>query len=119
MSNGRLNDRNEEVHQQIRELGPKTDQLRIRLSEEEFKFKEDFNEAKKLKKELKTLEDECVRLKSKLKFLNENFDFQSLLKKIKIDDLKSTISNNLIVNDTINNLLSKWDNIRNFGSGLE
>lgn len=114
-----MNDKNEELHQQIKELGPKTDQLRIRLSEEEYKFQEDSEQARKLKKDLKVLEDECVRLKSKLKFLNENFDFHALLKQIKIDELKSTISNNLIVNDTINNLLSKWDNIKNFGSGLE
>ena len=93
--------------------------MRIRLSEEEHRYKEDFEEAKKLKKDLQGLEDECVRLKSKLKFLNENFDFQSLIKQIKIDDLKSTVSNNLIVNDTINNLLSKWDNIRNFGNRHE
>ena len=114
-----MSDKNEEFQQEIKEIGPKTEELRIRLGEEQSKFEENWEDSHRLKTDVKTLEEECVRLKSKLKYMNENFDFQHILKQIKIDDLKSTISNNLVVNDTITNLLSKWDSIRNFGNNFE
>ena len=115
----RKSDEDDTLRQAIKELGPKTEELHLRLEEEGGRFEEDSEEAQRLKRDLKVLEEECVRLKAKLKYLNENFSFQEILGGVNIDDLKSTVTNNLVVNDTINNLLSRWDNIKKFGSNQD
>lgn len=55
----------------------------------------------------KALNEQYASVHSTLKFMLENFDTSSNLKKISIDDLKSLTFTNTQVNDSINNFVNK------------
>ena len=81
-----------------------------KIDEENFLFKK----KQKLNKEVLDLKLEFSGLDSRIQFLKENFNFEEILKNINIEELRKVINTNKNVNNTINNLIGNWDNMKNF-----
>ncbi|KRX09599.1 hypothetical protein PPERSA_08631 [Pseudocohnilembus persalinus] len=64
--------------------------------------------------ELRKLEEEHAYLKAKADFLQQNVNLEEELRKVKIDDLRNTIGNNLQFNESIAYLQNNWEEMRKF-----
>lgn len=53
-------------------------------------------------------------LKAKEEYLSKQVDVDEGMKSVKIDQLTSLMHNNTGLNDTIKDLMEKWDQIRKF-----
>jgi hypothetical protein len=55
-----------------------------------------------------------VYLKAKEDYLSKKIDLDEGMKSVKIEQLKGLMQNNSGLNDTINNLMEKWEQIKKF-----
>lgn len=55
-------------------------------------------------------------LKAKYSYINDNFDLQRELSNINLEELKHVMNNNSNVNNTIAQLLGRWNNIQDFST---
>jgi len=107
--------KNDDFVTKITEIMPLKIQAERNLELNEQRFKELSAEKDARETEMYKLELELSGLKSKEEFLNKNFNFSQLLGDIDLEDLKQQVSSNLSVNETIQNLLSNWDQIKRLG----
>lgn len=63
---------------------------------------------------LRKLEEELTYLTAKYDFLEQNVHLDEDMKNVKIDELRTIAQSNLVVNDTINDLMAKWEQMRKF-----
>lgn len=59
-------------------------------------------------------DEHLVYLKAKEDYLSKQIDLDEGMKSVKIEQLKSLMQNNSGLNDTINNLMEKWEQIKKF-----
>jgi len=71
-------------------------------------------ERNKLFKEVRELEEKKITVDSKLAFMQENIRFDEDMKKFNIEELKSVLATNTLVNDTIRDFMGKWDILKRF-----
>lgn len=107
--------KNDEIIKKTNELMPMKIQAEKTFESNEQRCRDMAAEKDVKEAELYKLELELSGLKSKEEFLNKNFDFTQLLGNVDLEDLKQQISSNLSVNETIQSLLSNWDQIRKLG----
>ncbi len=61
------------------------------------------------------MDEHLVYLKAKEEYLSKQIDLDEGMKSVKIQQLTSLMHNNSGLNDTIKNLMEKWQQIRRFG----
>lgn len=66
------------------------------------------------RKRLETLDQELIYLKAKDEFLTKEIDIDECMKGIKIEQLNGLMHNNSGLNDTIKDLMEKWEQMRKF-----
>lgn len=69
---------------------------------------------KETRKRLEELEEECSYLIAKEEFLLQSIDMDESLKQIKIEQLSNLMQSNLGLNNTITDLMGKWQQIIRF-----
>lgn len=71
----------------------------------------DYDEASQ---RLRKLEAELAYLTAKYEFLEKNVHLDEDMKNVRIDELRNIAQSNLVVNDTIGELMNKWEQMRKF-----
>ncbi len=66
------------------------------------------------RKRFEESDEHLVYLRAKEEYLSKQIDLDEGMKSVKIEQLKGLIQNNSGLNDTINNLMDKWEQIRRF-----
>ncbi len=113
--NSEKEQKNDEMIKKINELMPMKIQAEKAFELNEQRSKDLTTEKDAKEAELHKLELELSGLKSKEEFLNKNFNFSQTLGNIDLEDLKQQVSSNLSVNETIQSLLSNWDQMKKLG----
>lgn len=72
------------------------------------------NGLRETKKRLEGLEEELAYLGAKEDFLKREIDIDEGIKQVKIEQLTSLMHSNTGLNDTIGNLMEKWNQIVQF-----
>ncbi|CAG9319355.1 unnamed protein product [Blepharisma stoltei] len=88
----------------------KDTQFKIRVFEDRNKVL--INDIEKDVRDSKHLAQENQELKAKIEFLTKKLDMNEMLKNIDLEELRALAKSNIQVNDTISQLISKWDNIQ-------
>jgi hypothetical protein len=68
----------------------------------------------KLHKDLMEVEEQNIILLSKFQFLQNNIKLDEDMKKFNVDELRNVIQTNQTVNQTIEDFMGKWENLRKF-----
>lgn len=101
---------NEEIEEKYNiydDLKSKSENLKEIHHELSERLMKDEMKNENLTRKNKVLKEEHASVTSKLKFILENFDFNSNLKRISVEDMAGLTQTNSLVNDSINNLINK------------
>lgn len=101
------------------QLYPEYDKLMAYNEEGEAKLRKLREDKLKVSEKLKQVEEEHTYLATKHEYLSKTVHLDEDMKKIKIEDLRNIMQNNVIVNETINDLMGRWDQLRKFSRNYE
>jgi len=105
---------NQELFDKIQQLEPRVIELHHSIENLKYQIEDAKNERAKKLKELRAVEEEKITLDSKYVFMNETIRLDEDMKNFNIEELRSVMSTNQIVNDTIRDFMEKWDFLKRF-----
>lgn len=107
-----------DIDEQLNPLLPEVKELKTKCDElaNQNNIKKD--ELKRLKSTQEDKEKVLKGLKARYNYLNENFDLSKLVNNVNIEELQQVMNANSAVNNTIGELLNKWDHVKEFSKGI-
>lgn len=106
-----LSDKDKEDKYEIVDLENQINEFEILYDDSIALYDVVFNENNQLRSVNEKLDKDISSIKAKLDEIKEKIELNSILQGIDINELKSLSQNNAMVNSSINNLLSKWDEV--------
>ena len=104
-------DQDEQIKMEIIDVKNNINQLEDLISDSNNKLETLVDENNQFKMENEKYESDIKNLKIKIEEIQQKIELNTMLKDIDVNELKMLSQNNAIVNNNINNLISKWDKV--------
>jgi len=101
----------EQIKMEIIDVKNNINQLEDLINDNNNKLEGLVDENNQFKMENEKYESDIKNLKIKIEELQQKIELNTMLKDIDVNELKMLSQNNAIVNNNINNLISKWDKV--------
>jgi len=105
------NEQEEQVKMEIIDVKNNINQLEDLINDSNNKLETLVDENNQFKMENEKYESDIKNLKIKIEEIQQKIELNTMLKDIDVNELKMLSQNNAIVNNNINNLISKWDKV--------
>lgn len=109
-----LESEHQRLSEHVKELSGEMQNASFMFGQLTEKFAAMSKEKEKIYEESRKVFKENSELKSQLMYLSKKLEMNDQLKNLNIEDLKTLNRSNLQVNDTLENLMAKWETIQTF-----